>query len=242
MFKKLAIFAVAALLTLSASSAFAAFGDLELIRVYYERTTGTAELVTDLGNVNTIIAGGGTVAGSFGTVGTPANMFAVYYAIDHVTQQLWVSGSMLSAPVAVGSPGFTTTKSATNLVAGYYNSLGTVVGTQYTASQSFANSYRLKLAASQGAIGNTVNIATRPNTEISLASILGGSGSVSQKLYFFSSPNTAGSLGVEMATIVTNWDGSTTITPMNNTPIPAAAWLLGSGLMGLVGLRRKFNV
>jgi hypothetical protein len=31
-------------------------------------------------------------------------------------------------------------------------------------------------------------------------------------------------------------DNSTTVTP---TPIPAAAWLLGSGLMGLVGLRRR---
>jgi hypothetical protein len=27
--------------------------------------------------------------------------------------------------------------------------------------------------------------------------------------------------------------------PATSTPIPAAAWLLGSGLMGLVGLRRK---
>jgi len=31
-------------------------------------------------------------------------------------------------------------------------------------------------------------------------------------------------------------DGSTTATP---TPIPAAAWLLGSGLMGLCGIRRR---
>jgi hypothetical protein len=28
---------------------------------------------------------------------------------------------------------------------------------------------------------------------------------------------------------------------MNQVPVPAAAWLLGSGLMGLIGLRRRFN-
>ena len=27
----------------------------------------------------------------------------------------------------------------------------------------------------------------------------------------------------------------------NQVPIPAAAWLLGSGLIGLVGIRRKFS-
>ena len=28
---------------------------------------------------------------------------------------------------------------------------------------------------------------------------------------------------------------------MNQVPVPAAAWLLGSGLMGLIGLRRRFS-
>jgi hypothetical protein len=41
----------------------------------------------------------------------------------------------------------------------------------------------------------------------------------------------------------TSWyasvNGTATVTP---TPIPAAAWLLGSGLMGLLGFRRKEKV
>jgi hypothetical protein len=41
------------------------------------------------------------------------------------------------------------------------------------------------------------------------------------------------------ASVQTTQDIPTTVTP---TPIPAAAWLLGSGLMGLVGIRRKNNV
>lgn len=39
--------------------------------------------------------------------------------------------------------------------------------------------------------------------------------------------------------VVTNNSGVVTA---NATPIPAAAWLLGSGLMGLVGIRRKMKI
>jgi xanthosine utilization system XapX-like protein len=35
--------------------------------------------------------------------------------------------------------------------------------------------------------------------------------------------------------------GNVTLTPVTPTPIPAAFWLLGSGLVGLVGIRRRFK-
>jgi hypothetical protein len=38
---------------------------------------------------------------------------------------------------------------------------------------------------------------------------------------------------------IPNVDGEVTITPKATTPIPGAVWLLGSGLMGLVGIRRR---
>lgn len=38
---------------------------------------------------------------------------------------------------------------------------------------------------------------------------------------------------------IPNVDGEVTITPEATTPIPGAVWLLGSGLMGLVGIRRR---
>ena len=40
-------------------------------------------------------------------------------------------------------------------------------------------------------------------------------------------------------TSATSLDASTTATP---TPIPAAAWLLGSGIMGLAGIRRRKQI
>src|SRR6185369_16678479 len=117
--KKLAVLVAAALMTLSASSAFAAFGDMELIRVYYERTTGTVEVATDLGNIDNLLAAPSTtIAGAFGTVGTSANMYAAYFAVDRAHNMLWASGSsdVTNAPVAVGSPGYTSLKSGSSSV------------------------------------------------------------------------------------------------------------------------------
>ena len=51
-------------------------------------------------------------------------------------------------------------------------------------------------------------------------------------------------VGVKLLDLTTNTDGTTTVNyvaPTAATPIPAAAWLLGSGLMGLFGMRRKMK-
>jgi hypothetical protein len=248
--KKIAVLVAAALMSLTASSAFAAFADLSLVRVVYERSTGTVEYVTDLGNVKSLLAGPTTtIAGSALTAGTASNLFVAYYAIDRVGTlgaagpDLWVSGStnVANAPAMVGSLGFTTAKSASTLNYTMYNALGGATGVVYTGSQSNTQSYRVAMSANQGALGNAINIATRPGTEASLASLVGAtSGFVTQNLYFVANGNLANSKGVSAATINTNFDGSTTI--VTATPIPAAFYLMGSGLLGLVGLRRRNKV
>jgi len=58
-------------------------------------------------------------------------------------------------------------------------------------------------------------------------SVGGANGSWFAAAHVLNTPGTSGS----------GWVGAT-VTP---TPIPAAAWLLGSGLMGVLGLRRKAN-
>lgn len=240
--KKMIALLAGALMAMSASSAFAAFADLDLVRVYYERTTGTVEVATDLGNVNTLLASPSTtIAGQWATVGTPSNLYVAYFAVSRATSgttlgDLYVSGltDTTKPPVAVGSPGFTSTKSGWTSILGQYNSYGTDTITQ---AQTITNSYRLKMSSSQGALGNGINIATRVNTEANLASLVNGTATqVKQKLYFFENANTAGSKGVAVADISTNANGSTTIT---TTPIPPAFFLMGSGLLGMFGLRRK---
>jgi hypothetical protein len=251
--KKIATTIAAAALMMGVStSAFAAFADLSLVRVVYERTSGTMESATDLGNINTLLAAPSTtIAGSTLTANVASNLFVAYFAIDRSNTlnggpDFWVAGSTTSAPKAVGGPGFTTTKAATTSVFSVYNGVannitggtsGGVTGTSYNLAQSNGNSYKTKMSASQGAMNNMINAATRPFIEANLASLVDGTAtSVTQNLYFFSNANLANSVGTKVATITTSADGSSTVT---TTPIPAAIYLMGSGLLGLVGLRRR---
>ncbi|RII25236.1 MAG: hypothetical protein CXR30_19135 [Geobacter sp.] len=236
--KRIAITLAAAMLTLSASSAFASFADLELIRVCYDRAG--AEIGTDLGKVKDILAAPTTtVAGSFGELATG---YVVYFALDRTTNELWATGSNTVPSTITGTIyGLTGLKSGTTSMYSWYNTQG---GTNYTGLASDTNSYKGKISATQGNMAASITAASRLNTEASLASLItNGSGSVTQTLYYWANgltTITAEKTGVAVATITTNFDGTTTInTP---TPIPAAFYLMGSGLLGLVGLRRRNKV
>jgi hypothetical protein len=121
-----------------------------------------------------------------------------------------------------------------------YNAALAAGSNTVTVLQSDLNSYKSKLSAAQGALGNAINIATRPNTEISLASLINGTAtSVTQNLYSLAG-TTAGSKGVFTTAIITTYaDGRTNVSA---TPIPPAFFLMGSGLLGMFGLRRKNKV
>ncbi|HBA72266.1 MAG: hypothetical protein A2X82_01520 [Geobacteraceae bacterium GWC2_55_20] len=237
--KKLAVLVAAALMSLTASSAFAAFADLELIRVYYDRAGN--EVATDLGKVKDILAAPSTTfAGSFDGLSTG---YAVYFALDRTAgmSDLWATGSTTTASTIVGtSLGITSLKSGTTYMYSLYNTQG---GTNYTGPASALNSYTKKLSATQGWLANSIASVSRLNTEASLSNLLStGTGSVTQALYFWDNALTsvaAEKIGVSVATIITNADGSTTVNSTVATPIPAAFYLMGSGLLGLVGMRRR---
>jgi len=225
----------AALMTLSASSAFAAFTDLELIRVYYDRNG--SEVATDLGKVKEIVTPGGTFTGSFGGLSTG---YAVYFAFDHSTNELWASGSTTTPSVIVGGlVGLYGIKDGTPYVYALYNTQG---GTNYTGPAAATNSYKNKLSATQGSLGGSINSATRLNTEVSLNGLIDVAGqSRTQALYYWNnalSTMAADKVGIEVARISTNADGSTVIATAA-TPIPPSFFLMGSGLLGMIGLHRR---
>jgi hypothetical protein len=71
---------------------------------------------------------------------------------------------------------------------------------------------------------------------------LGTTGFVDQYLYYW--PSTVSNTvapGTQVAKIRTYADGHTDVmnVPVNPVPIPAALYLFGSGLLGLIGIRRK---
>lgn len=48
-------------------------------------------------------------------------------------------------------------------------------------------------------------------------------------------------VNISYFTLTDNYIGITNLTTAGPVPLPGAVWLLGSGLLGLVGLRRKFK-
>ena len=250
--------AVAAV-ALSSGSASAAFADLELIRVYYDRN-GT-EIATDLGNVKSILEnaaqpGSVNLTGSFGSLTANSSTFVVYFALDRTTgvNDLWATGEVgVDSVILGGSTGLTSLKSGSSSMYALYNASATDGGTQYTGAAAATSSYKNKLSATQGFLGNAINSASRLNTEASLAGVIGsGTGSVTQALYFWDNALTtvaAEKIGVLAATITTHADGSTSFVeipedfpPVPNAPIPPAFLLMGSGILGMSFLRRKVKV
>jgi hypothetical protein len=242
--KNLAALFAAAVMTLSATSAFAAFAqDNELVRVVFSTGAGaTTTVVNDLGSLPTILATTGKVdvAGtgfSYSTLGASANAsntYEVFFAknnkITGTTYDMWVAAP--SAP-SIGQRKFTNFNSG---VIGF-NNLYTAAGLVNTTGT---------LAEYQGKFGNAGTLAATFNTvqEYSLATV------AALNLYQFSStsnlsyPAMTGTNANVDFTILTNADGSVSFqgaAAPANTPIPPAFLLMGSGLLGMVGLRRKSN-
>jgi hypothetical protein len=236
--RKLFAIITAVLITLSSSSVFAAFGDMELIRIYYDRNG--SEIATDLGNINSILANpnSSTFAGTFGALNLSTS-YVVYFALNRSTNELWASGSTETPSMINGGSSILTLKSGATMVYGNYNNIAQG-GSTATGLASAIGSYKNKLSSIQGGLGNTISASTRMSTEASLADILNTP--VTQTLYYWTNGLTTISsekTGIAVATITTYADASSTLIPTSVTPIPPAFLLMGSGLVGLVGLRRK---
>jgi hypothetical protein len=98
--------------------------------------------------------------------------------------------------------------------------------------QSDGNSYKTQMAPP----GSFAGYLAVYNGEASMAA-LDTVGYVDQLLYYYATPDDA-SAGVPLYTIRSWANGTTEINP-NVVPIPAAVYLLGSGLLGLIGIRRR---
>jgi hypothetical protein len=215
MIKNIISILTASLLSLSAGNALAAFADLRLIRVYYDRAG--AELSTDMGSVTTILTSAtpNTVKGSFSDISGTATTLAAYFALDRAGNRFWVSGIDITAAAATFAPA--TLGSLTGINNGttpMYAQFNTQGGTNYSGLASNPSSYKNKISSVQGYFSNTVTAANNART-YSEATI--ANAPVTQTLWYWSNglaTTAGGKTGVAVATIVTNADGSTTITPI----------------------------
>lgn len=241
--KKLLGILVALMLVLGmAGQSMAAFStNLELFRITY--TTGSAyEVISDLGTIGTTFAtnGSGVISNTYTNLAggsnawygnssanfstsTP-NLYVAYLAFDVTSNAFYLSGNAGGQPGGINDP----SSALYTFTQGQGSGSSTITQQRTVAS----NSYWQQINNSGN---NTATFAGFYPAATGEALI--GAGGATQSLYYFAN-GANGSAGLAAATIVTNADGSTSINP-SAVPIPAAVWLLGSGLLGLIGIRRR---
>ena len=250
--KKMTVLLAGALLTVgtagNALAYFSSTGD-DLIRVVYSGTTGV-ETATDLGSIasiltsapGTILGGGSAAFTGNGVTGDLSSYYVTYFAKstseNGVTgKYLWAAGDAVT-PSVTGLSQWPGSSSGMTSIENQYAAGGS---TQTVSTGTSATNSYFHVAdgsgTKTGALVGIISANSRPNTEASLANL--ASGPVTQGLWYFSNGGTS-QTGALALTLLTNSDGTTSIAgAATPTPVPPSFLLMGSGLLGMVGLRRK---
>ncbi len=255
-------FAAAAALTLGLSgNALAAIDNGDLIRVVYD-TVGSKEYATDLGSIydlmtrttageKNIITGNGADAVTtsiFGATTQWNDLRVAYFAYDSANGK-WIGISSGLTAADSNSRKYAQVQSAAQALT--YGATGTTG--YYDLNMVSGNSALLSDKAYDLTFYTKFEEATNPghfakfavnNTggTMSLAALATGS-EVKQNFFTWTGAATDnGAFGTLKFDLTMLADGSTVINKMEQpVPVPAAAWLLFSGLAGLVGVRRRMN-
>jgi hypothetical protein len=249
--KKMITLLAGALMTIAmAANASAYFEQGNLIRVVYDKSINM-EVATDLGSISSILpAAGGSVTlggGASSYLGSAlagsslSNLNVAYFSWNSANVDLWLSSKAATQSVLTSQ--WNTGTGAVQSVMNRYLGLAGSTTSRVDLSTADANSYWNKLDKnSTTQSGKFGGLYLAQNGELNLSALATG-GTVAQNLYFWNSQTAAGTM-LDI-TIETLADGSTRISstqePPSSVPVPAAAYLLGSGLLGLVGIRRKMN-
>jgi hypothetical protein len=228
------------------------FAKGDLIRVIYGGGN-TVEYATDLGSLTSLENKANTQ--------TAGDTFTAYagtgFGTMNVAYYVWNATSYIGSPVSSTTPPGTTQATWGASVYGNMSALSTeyknsfISGSTITASVSnvsgvgdYASSYVALMNVGGSQPGTYGAYLTSGTGETSLATLASG-GSVDVNLYAFAS-TTQGA-----GTLLTNTDGTIfDIRTLANgstqiietaapVPIPPSMLLLGTGLLGLIGLRRK---
>jgi len=243
--KKLFLIAATFMLMFSfAGQAMASFANGDLIQVVFTTDGSGAEVATDLGSFTAITSGsvtGNTLSntinmGNFSGY-SMTDLSVAYFVYNGASGNLglWITGPD-GGLTTNGGGNKSTAQSISSTLLGYYKSISSTATTVVGSASNGSSYYNIASQASNsGAFGGVID-TTNGGADATLVA----SGYVDQYLYYFAMSTLNGSVsGVEVADIRTFADGHTQIIPLVSTPLPAAVWLLGSGLVGLVGIRRR---
>lgn len=242
--KMIALLAGALMTSALAGNAFAAFGDLHLYRVVYN-SSNKVELGTDLGTfsmknelVGNLDLGRAIDTTKLGNAASDfTNLKVAYFAVDtSAAADLWLSSKNDAAGTLNTGAKWTPIKNNFMSINNTYKNSGLdEVVAQSTSASS--NTYYSKYDG----FGANVGIFTQFLKAGQNMESVFTNGVAEQNLIFFDNTNVTGAGTQQIAKIRTTADGTTLLgsEPVPTTPIPPAFLLMGSGLLGLVGIRRK---
>jgi hypothetical protein len=250
-------FFIATVLTLTLSgNASATFGELSFVWVIDQTSGGTTEVLSNLGAIGAaidlsaqnVVLSSSNVLDKFN--GAALSSLTVSYTGYQVNADsgysfdIWVGGSNTTAPKTAGSMD-AQYQSNFDQVIQYANRLGGTTSDEVVGDTSNRASYYKKMNPTGQYGSNGAFTSLDSNSNASLADLV-TKGYVDQTIYFFSGQVnsdyvTDPSTGLKVAVIRTSYNAATgqLTSTLNPTPIPAAFLLMGSGLLGLVGIRRK---
>jgi hypothetical protein len=246
--KKILMLLIVAVLMLGISGqAMANFDQGDLIRVVYSAAGSGNEVATDLGNFSTLTTNDGITRNldnsiTLASVGASswADVKVAYFIMDAAANGgmggAWASGPATAIGAQINTyaywGGFQ--PAAGSMIDGYRSVAGS--NTSYTMAQSNTLSYWTNMNVSGASIG-TMGGYLKGNGEVGLGALSTTGGYVDQVLYYYGADPDSGANGYKVASIRTSANGTVLNAPA--VPIPAAAYLFGTGLMGLAGIRRK---
>ncbi len=247
--KKIIMLLAAMMLVFGVSGqAMAYFADGDLIRVVYS-SSGTVESATDLGSISAWTAPSPTNVvyntnnfnlSTLGAGANASNSYVSYFSIMAAPNpnKAWTSGD-LSGTQGISASNWSVYVGAAHNANAQYALSGVPTA---TLNMSDSNSFYAGMDASVPGSGTFHGFVPNGGGTVSLAS-LATTGYVDQKLYYYPGTPTRGTgtdsniLSGNIPVVRTYADGHTELNP--TVPVPAAAYLFGSGLLGLVGIRRK---
>jgi hypothetical protein len=263
--KKVLVIAAAALLMMGiagqANATWTAWTDGDLIRVVYQVSAGlvSIDVATDLGVANTSGLVTSFQTGSNNTISlttdgsgqftggssTPGTLYVAYFAendnLNGGNGAVWTSGPSTGTLNAYHSG------TIANLLSALYGNYSTYTSTNtsWDPTSNNDNYYFTIDHNNTTTAGNFSTFLKTQNGEANLASL-----TATQGLYYWANPSVTGgtSNNASILTLTTtltaigNGDYTVTTTEQANqsaAPIPPSVLLFGSGLLGLIGIRRK---